>query len=99
MAMATKKSVTKTIKSKKKGVPATEEQHIEEEVEREEHETDVAPGKVKKPIEIEEPEADVGVDEKSEEDPLLGANEEDELSDEVSLDGEEINPFGDRWEE
>jgi hypothetical protein len=99
MVTATKKTAPKTVKSKKKVAPATEEQHVEEEVEHEEKETDVIPSKVKKPIEIDEPEADVGVEDKTEVDPLLGSAEEDELSDEVSLDGEEINPFGDRWEE
>ena len=55
--------------------------------------------KSKKPIEMDEPEPAVaGVEEKIEEDPLVAAVE-DEESEEAVLDGEELNPFGDRWEE
>jgi hypothetical protein len=67
--------------------------------ERNELDLDLKPGKVKKPIEIDEPEPAVAVDEKVEEDPLAVATEEDDSADEISLDGEEVNPFGDRWEE
>ncbi len=62
-------------------------------------EGDAIPSKIKKPIEIDEPEPVIGIEEKPEEDPLLGAVEEDEASEEAVLDGEELNPFGDRWEE
>lgn len=63
-------------------------------------ETDIFPSKNKKPIEIDEPEPIVGaVEEKIEEDPLIAAVEEEDSSEEIGLDGEELNPFGDRWEE
>ena len=39
------------------------------------------------------------VEEKVEEDPLVAATEDEDGSDEISLDGEDLNPFGDRWEE
>ena len=59
---------------------------------------DIAPTLHKKPLEIDEPEVVAGVEEKAEEDPLAAATEEDG-AEEMSLDGEELNPFGDRWEE
>lgn len=56
--------------------------------------------KNKKLIEIYEPEPiTAGVEEKIEEDPLIAAVEEEDGEEAVSLDGEELNPFGDRWEE
>ena len=95
MASATK-TRAKTNKTKKVVAPAAEE-HAEE-TEHTETDLDIKPGKAKKPIEIDEPEAGV-IDEKIEDDPLVGASEEDDAADEASLDGEELNPFGDRWEE
>lgn len=84
-----------TAKKTKKIAPV-----VEEHEEAEEHHDD-APSKAKKPIEIDEHEPILGgTDEKLEEDPLAAPTEDDELSgDELSLDGEELNPFGDRWEE
>jgi hypothetical protein len=38
------------------------------------------------------------VDEKPEVDPLHAEEESDDLASEESLDDEEINPFGDKWE-
>ncbi len=74
---------------------------VEEQVEETENtsDLDIAPSKAKKPIEIDEPEPVVAIDEKVEEDPLVAAVEEDDSAEEISLDGEELNPFGDRWEE
>ncbi len=95
MATATKTRVK--FSKPKKGSPAVEE-HAEE-IERAEPGLDAKPGKVKKPIEIDEPEPTVAIDEKVEDDPLVGAVEEDDAADEISLDREELNPFGDRWEE
>lgn len=60
---------------------------------------DMLPTKIKKPLEIEEHEPIIGIEEKPEEDPLAAPVEEDEAAEELSLDGEELNPFGDRWEE
>ncbi len=92
MATATKTS-TKSIrpKTKKATVEVVQEEQI--------HEADITPSKVKKPLEIDEPEVVGGIEEKLEEDPLIGATEDEESSEEASLDGEELNPFGDRWEE
>ncbi|MEN9912673.1 MAG: hypothetical protein RLY66_81 [Candidatus Parcubacteria bacterium] len=74
---------------------------VEEHDEAEEHREDAPAAKAKKPIEIEEHEPILGgTDEKVEEDPLAAPAEDDELAgEELSLDGEELNPFGDRWEE
>ena len=56
--------------------------------------------KVRAPIEIEEPETAVPLEEKGHAD-IVGAVEETEEveSDEPSLDDEDLNPFGDRWEQ
>lgn len=86
------------IKAKIKKVEARSEDTIEEGV----LETDIIPKKAKQaPLELDEPEAVIGVlDEKVvEEDPLNPVEPEDEELAEVSLDSEELNPFGDRWEE
>ncbi|MBP6858540.1 MAG: hypothetical protein KBC33_01775 [Candidatus Pacebacteria bacterium] len=85
-----------TAKKTKKTAPA-----VEEHDEVEEHHEDTLPVKAKKPVEIDEPEPVLAVvDEKLEEDPLAAPAEDDELAgEELSLDGEELNPFGDRWEE
>jgi hypothetical protein len=59
--------------------------------------------KIKKAVEIDEPEAVLGVEEKEEkldEDGMPITEEEDELgTDEAGIDDEEVNPFGDKWEE
>ena len=56
--------------------------------------------KNKKPIEIEMPETEstASLDEKNEDD--AGGEESEELAtDEATLDDEELNPFGDKWEQ
>ncbi len=90
------KTRSKIAAKTKKGAPVVE-QHTEES--DQELDLELKPGKAKKPIEIDEPEPAVAVDEKAEEDPLAVATEEDDSVEEISLDGEELNPFGDRWEE
>ncbi len=62
---------------------------------------DVEPIPLKnKIIEIYEPEPIVlGVEEKIEEDPLIPVVEDEDGAEEATIDGEELNPFGDRWEE
>ena len=57
-------------------------------------------GKAKKPVEIDAADILPEVDEKivDEENPLI-ASEEEESDDEVSLDDEDLNPFGDKWEQ
>jgi hypothetical protein len=54
------------------------------------------PGKVKVPIEIDEPDTAPIIDEKAEEDPLV-AEVEDELADDSGIE-DELDPFGDKWE-
>lgn len=96
MAPATKSR----LKTKKMAPVAQEHTEDAEQIENTDQDIDAKPGKAKKPIEIDEPEAVVAGDEKIiEEDPLVGAIEDEESSDEGGLDGEELNPFGDRWEE
>jgi hypothetical protein len=63
--------------------------------------------KTKKAIDIEEPEAVLGTalaveekEEKLDEDGMPITEEEDEAAaDEAVIDDEEVNPFGDKWEE
>ncbi|MEN9524287.1 MAG: hypothetical protein RL536_356 [Candidatus Parcubacteria bacterium] len=93
MPTAQKNARVKASKSKKI-VAQTDSQ------EESDHVVEVLPTKNKKPLEIDELEPATGsADEKIEEDPLVAAAEEDEISEEASIDGEELNPFGDRWEE
>ncbi len=89
MATATKSTKIKA----KKSAPVVESTHEETE-----SEIGLVPSKIKKPVELDEPEAVASIDEKIEDDPLIAATEEEEVE-EVSLDGEDLNPFGDRWEE
>lgn len=79
----------------------------EVEIGEDQHEThdtgsDNAPAKIKrKPdlVEIDEPEALSPFDEKSHDEDSTGASDEDDEFSDNDLDGEELNPFGDRWEE
>ncbi len=93
MTTAIKNTRTKTKKIVSKVAVAPEE--IEAEI-------DILPVKNKKPIEIDELEPAVILDdkeEKLEEDPLVAATETEEETEEIGIDAEELNPFGDRWEE
>jgi len=55
--------------------------------------------KLRKPLEIDEPEL-ASADEKPEDDaPAVEGEEADALAEEASLDDEELNPFGDKWEQ
>ncbi|MEK7609897.1 MAG: hypothetical protein AAB470_02135 [Patescibacteria group bacterium] len=60
---------------------------------------DVIPTLIKKSLPVDDLDPVITLEEKPEEDPLIGAIEEDENLEEISLDREELNPFGDRWEE
>jgi hypothetical protein len=61
--------------------------------------TDLQPAKIKKGLDYELPEP-VIADEKPEVDPLLGDEESEEsIAEEASLDDDELNPFGDKWEQ
>lgn len=85
------KEKTKT----KKGRTASEE-HIEGSV----PDMPIVPLKGKKIAPIEDAELIVGTDEKIvEEEVIAPVVEEDETADEATLDDEEVNPFGDKWEE
>ena len=55
-------------------------------------------GKIKSALEVDIPDDVIGViEEKVEVDPLLAEEETDEAA-EDSLDDDEVNPFGDKWE-
>ncbi len=91
MPTATKNARIKTNKT----TPRTDTIHDEAGLE-----IDPIPAKNKKLVEIYEPEPIVaGVEEKIEEDPLIPATEEEDGAEEATIDSEELNPFGDRWEE
>ena len=95
-----KKISKKSVKKDVKKIPAAPV--IEEVEENEEVEADIigAKGKVKKPAEIDTADILPEVDEKivDEENPLL-VGEEEETDEEASLDDEDLNPFGDKWEQ
>jgi hypothetical protein len=67
----------------------------------EEGDLDAGPAKIKSIIDPVELEPAIGIEEKPEEDPIIAPpTDDDEASgDETSLDAEDLNPFGDRWEE
>lgn len=72
--------------------------NTQEEVIPGEKEIDIA--KNKKILEVDEIEPAIVIEEKIEEDPLIAIIEDEEGSaEEITLDNEELNPFGDRWEE
>ena len=56
-------------------------------------------GKSKKPLDLDDPELIPGTEEKIEDDDPLAEDAADENSDdEASIDEEDVNPFGDKWE-
>ena len=83
-------------KTKQKSKP-TEKKHANH---TEEHEEEELPTKAPKIIEIDEPEPVVGaIEEKNEDDIPVAIEDEDSLgSDDSSLDDEEVDPFGDKYE-
>jgi len=102
--MATKKDkkikkvpAKKTPKSVAK--PVSKEIEEIEEIETEIGEVSTGKGKVKKPLEIDTADILPEVEEKiaDEESPLLGLEDEDS-EEAVSIDSEDLNPFGDKWE-
>jgi len=90
---------TKAIKNKDKKIEGSPEEHTEE---AETTDAEAFPVKNKKDAVItldEHVEIEVA-EEKPEEEPVVKVEEEEELlGEEVSLDDEELNPFGDKWEE
>ncbi len=61
---------------------------------------EIEPLKVKKPIEIDLPEEPAVIEEKLvEEDPLAAEETEEAAVEEITLDDDELNPFGDKWEQ
>jgi hypothetical protein len=86
----------KELRSKHKKIPPAQAENDEEQ----EGPIALTSTKNKKPIEIEEPEAILPVDEKvADEDSPAVTEDEESVSEEVALDDEEVNPFGDKWEE
>ncbi len=83
-------------KTKQKG-KAVEKKRVDH---TEEHEEEELPAKAPKIIEIDEPEPVVGaVEEKTDDDLPVVTDDEDSLgSEEVGLDDEEVDPFGDKYE-
>ncbi len=84
---------TKNISAKKNT------KHTEPEPSEESNSPAILPvGKIKSALEVDIPDDVIGViEEKAEVDPLLAEEETDEAA-EDSLDDDEVNPFGDKWE-
>lgn len=55
--------------------------------------------KIKKVIEVDDHEPAIVGDEKLDDDAPVPGDDENLSSDDASLDDEELNPFGDKWEE
>ncbi len=94
--MAQKKKIS--IKKSKTKESASPEQ--ETEVETSEDAEEVVGPKAKKGVDLEsalEP-ASI-IDEKVDEDLPISLDDEESASEEISLDDEELNPFGDKWEQ
>lgn len=91
--MARTKEIKKKI-AKKPTKPAAVEAHDEEEAE-----SVPAKGKIGKPIDLIDAHDPLlpEVEEKADDEAALAATEEEE--DAPSLDTEDLNPFGDKWEE
>ncbi len=100
-----KKDAQKTpVKSAKKIVSKPVSKPVVAEIEEHDEEEMIAiegKGKTKKPLEIDAADILPEVEEKAvidEENPLLSA-EDEESEDAPSLDDEDLNPFGDKWEQ
>jgi hypothetical protein len=94
-----KKSASKSSsKSKIKEKQSVANPEIESETTEEE---EIVGPKAKKSVDIESAlEPATIIDEKSDDDlPVVTEDGEDSLGDELSLDDEELNPFGDKWEQ
>lgn len=88
---------------KKKSAVKNKEKDIETEkssIDEEEMDEPVGP-KAKKSVDLESAlEPAIIVDEKPEDEaPILSDDSDDSVSDEISLDDDELNPFGDKWEQ
>lgn len=101
--MAPKKKLVKNKATKSKTKDGTEgEEEIENKFEEEEEETETESDgpKSKKPIDIEAVLEPAPIIEEKEEDIATPSEDSDEFStDELSLDDDELNPFGDKWEQ
>ncbi len=86
---------------KKKEIIKTKTKEVEKEPELSEESDEIEGPKAKKPIDLEAAlEPAIVVDEKSEDEvPVVTDDSEDSSADEISLDDEELNPFGDKWEQ
>jgi hypothetical protein len=97
--MASKNS-TKTRKVVTKIIKKGSTKPIVKNVDEKEDESDVTEvqGKVKKPLEIDVADILPETEEKVEDEIVVPGSEEDD-EDAPSLDAEDLNPFGDKWEE
>ena len=94
---------TKETKSKKASVKNSKKKQPPAVVEIEEKEEEIdilsPKGKAKKPVEIDAADILPEVDEKIDEETVALSLEDEESEDVASLDAEDLNPFGDKWEE
>lgn len=98
--MAQKKKISpKKSSSKEKTKVANHETESETNKDTDEIEEVEGP-KAKKSVDLESAlEPAVIIDEKTDDDLPLMSDDEDSSSDELSLDDDELNPFGDKWEQ
>ena len=88
-------------RTKTSNLKSSKDKAREDDLETESDQAEIVETKSKKPIDLESAlEPATIVDEKIEEDvSIFNDDSEESSSDELSLDDEEINPFGDKWEQ
>jgi hypothetical protein len=97
--MAQKKNISTVKKTKKDSARDSSAERTPEADTSEEVEEVIGP-KAKKGVDLESAlEPAVIIDEKVDEDLPVVAEDEESAVDEVTLDDEELNPFGDKWEQ
>jgi len=97
--MAQKKNIS-TVKKTKKDSARESSTERTPDVETSEEVEEVIGPKAKKGVDLESAlEPAVIIDEKVDEDLPVSSEDEESAADEVTLDDEELNPFGDKWEQ
>lgn len=101
-AIKNKKTAVKSVKKTSKKIDKEDQgvQDVEENDTDMEESIDVIPkGKAKKPVEVDAADILPEVEEKIEEDIVIPGFEDEDSDDVAGLDDEDLNPFGDKWEE
>ena len=101
MGQAKAKNSVKSVRTKSRAsvAPATKDAEVEDGTESSIEEAAITRNKAKRVANIDITESIVDVvEEKPVDEVLESEDEEDELEDDLALDEEAVNPFGDKWE-